>query len=183
MIGAFFIKDRNMVFTKNGHTDFLAVMALIDAFSEKSKVKIRVREEDLYALMNRIQVPCKDGVENANIFKKASTFLCDFVNGGVGMIESIENNNILPTAITKIRNYESAFIGFFIVCVFLRDATVNKDNIIEHSIMLSAHSHADIIDALSNITLHNNFKLVAVLLEQLVYKNNPDLQYHSHPIN
>jgi hypothetical protein len=57
--------------------------------------------------MNRIQVPCKDGVENANIFKKASTFLCDFVNGGVGMIESIENNNILPTAITKIRNYES----------------------------------------------------------------------------
>jgi hypothetical protein len=37
-----------MVFTKNGHTDFSAVMALIDAFSEKSKVKIRVREEDLY---------------------------------------------------------------------------------------------------------------------------------------
>ncbi len=172
-----------MVFTKNGRTDYFAIMALIDAFSETFEIKVGVKEDALFELMNRIEVPCKNGVENANVFKKASTFLCEFVNGSNGIIESIEGGEKLQEAITGIRNYESAFIGFYIVCALLKGATVNENKVIKNSIELSAHSHADIIDALSNITLVTNFKMVAVLLEQLVYKNNPGLQYKQYPVN
>jgi hypothetical protein len=48
---------------------------------------------------------------------------------------------------------------------------------IKNPIELSKHSYIDIIDALNDITLQRSFKLVAVLLEQLVYKSNRKLQY------
>jgi hypothetical protein len=43
-------------------------------------------------------------------------------------------------------------------------------------IKLSTHSYIDIIQALSSVTPVVSFHLVAVLLEQLIYKENPNLQ-------
>lgn len=171
-----------MIFTKNAKTDFLAIMTLIDAFSEANHAKVSVNEDALFALTHRIHIdfPCKNGLENANVFKKASAFLCEFV--GEQMINSLDCEK-LSDDITKIKKYESALIGFYIVTSFLSGATVNKNKIIFNSIELSSHSYADIVDSMTSITLLTSFKLVAVLLEQLVYKTNPGLQYNTHTIN
>jgi hypothetical protein len=66
----------------------------------------------------------------------------------------------------------------------LNKATVQDgEKSIQNSIELSKHSYIDIIDALSHITLQGSFMLVTVLLEQLVYKTNSNLQYNIHKLS
>lgn len=169
-----------MIFTDNFKKDYFAIMALIDAFSKKAK--ITVKEDELFALIQRIHLdfPCVNGLENANVFKKASTFLCEFVGGK--MIEKIDME--LDDKLTKISNHESAIIGLYIVITFFNGATVgDKGQTITNNIQLSEHSYIDIINSLHDISLQGSFKLVAVLLEQLVYKTNPKLQRKVFDLN
>lgn len=171
-----------MILTGGQKTDFFTAMALIDSFAQTTGGKIKAREDSLFALTKRIHVdfPCVDGLENANIFKKASVFLCEFI--GEQIIENIESNGFCDK-ITKIHGYESAIVGFHIVTTLLNGATVG-DSTIEKPIVLSQHSYIDIINALSSASLSTSFRLIAVLLEQLVYKTNPNLQYpETTPIN
>jgi hypothetical protein len=124
--------------------------------------------------------PCVDGLENANIFKKASVFLCEFI--GEQIIENIESDSFCDK-ITKIPSYESAIVGFHVVTTLLNGAIVGGRTI-ENPIELSQHSYIDIIDALSSASINTSFRLIAVFLEQLVYKTNPNLQYSgTTPIN
>jgi len=171
-----------MILTGDQKTDFFTVMALIDSFAEASGGKIKAKEDSLFALTKRIHIdfPCVDGLENANIFKKASVFLCEFI--GEQIIENIESDSFCDK-ITKIPSYESAIVGFHVVTTLLNGATVG-DSTIENPIELSQHSYIDIINALSSASINTSFRLIAVFLEQLVYKTNPKLQYsETTPIN
>ncbi len=168
-----------MIFSDNTVTDYFSIMALIDRFALENKADISVNEDKLFLLSKRMEVPCINGAENANVFKKSSTFLCEFI--GEQIVESFKCN--MSNKLKKIPNNGSAIIGFYIVTTMLCRATVqNGIKTIDNPIELSGHSYNDIIDALSLVTLSGSFKLVTVLLEQLVYKSNPNLQYNIHKV-
>ncbi|CAC9607351.1 hypothetical protein [uncultured Gammaproteobacteria bacterium] len=161
-----------MIFTGNNQTDYIAICTLIDSYAKANKIKINYDENKVFAIVNQLGVdfPCVDGLENSNVFKKAARFLCDFISE-----RPISSSlGILDEDIKKISNYPNAVIGFHVVIVFLRGATVGGKTV-DSPIQLSKHSYIDIINALSNISgIH--FFLVTVLLEQLVYKSNGGLQ-------
>jgi hypothetical protein len=165
-----------MIFSDNQRKDYFEIMALIDSFVESNGAKIEVKTDKLFYIIKNIHsdFPCINGASNANVFKKSAAFLCEFV--GEQIVESFECN--MSDGLKKIPNNGSAIIGFYIVTTMLKGATVQGGKkTITKSIELSPHSYNDIIDALRVITLNGSFKLVCVLLEQLVYKSNPDLQY------
>lgn len=165
-----------MIFSDDETTDYFEIMTLIDSFAEASGAKITVNRDKLSYIITRIhaEFPCINGAENANVFKKSAAFLCEFV--GEQIVENFECK--MSVKLKKIINHGSAIIAFHIVTTMLNNATVqNGKKSIKNPIELSKHSYIDIIDALHDITLYGSFRLVAVLLEQLVYKSNPDLQY------
>jgi hypothetical protein len=167
----FFKEKNNMVFTGNADVDYIAVVSLIDSFANKSGQKINYDKQKIFSIIQYLDkdFPCINGLENANIFKKASRFLCDFVAE-----RPVDGFNVSNAKLEKINNYRSTVIGFHIVCAFIKDATVGKGTV-KNPIALSQHSYIDIIDSLSQIT-STHFNIVAVFLEQLVYKSNPLLQ-------
>ena len=168
-----------MIFSDSTNTDYFSIMALIDSFALKNGADIVVNDDKLFYLLKRMDVPCINGAANASVFKKSSTFLCEFI--GEQIVESFKCN--MSNELKKIPNNGSAIIGFYIVTTMLSRATVqNGTKTIDNPIELSGHSYNDIIDALSIVTLSGSFKLVTVLLEQLVYKSNPSLQYNINKI-
>jgi hypothetical protein len=171
-----------MIFSNNETKDYFEIMALIDSFAEANNASIAVNEDKLFYMIKRIHAdfPCINGANNANVFKKSAAFLCEFV--GEQVVENFECQ--MSDKLKKITNNGSAIIAFHIVTTMLNNATVKdgKENI-KNPIELSSHSYADIIDALSSLTLLGSFKLVAVLLEQLVYKSNPTLQYNTKKLS
>lgn len=171
-----------MIFSSNKTIDYFEIMTLIDSFVEANNATILVNEYKLFYMIKRIHTdfPCINGADNANVFKKSAAFLCEFV--GEQVVESFECQ--MSDELKKITNNGSAIIAFYIVTTMLNKATVQGGNVnISNPIALSRHSYIDIIDALSSVTLHGSFRLVAVLLEQLVYKTNPDLQYETHALS
>ena len=167
-----------MMFSANETIDYTTIMTLIDSFAESNAAKIVVNDDRLFYMIKRIHAdfPCIDGADRASVFKKSSAFLCEFV--GDQVVETFECQ--MSDKLKKITNSGSAIIGFHVITTMLNGATVrNGEKVIGNPIELSTHSYIDIIDALSGITLHGSFKLVTVLLEQLVYKSNPGLQYNT----
>jgi hypothetical protein len=157
-------------------------LILIDGFVEANAAIIVVNEDKLFHMIKRIhaEFPCINGANNANVFKKSAAFLCEFV--GEQVVESFECQ--MSDKLKKITNNGSAIIAFYIVTTMLNKATVQDgEKSIQNSIELSKHSYIDIIDALSHITLQGSFMLVTVLLEQLVYKTNSNLQYNIHKLS
>jgi hypothetical protein len=165
-----------MIFSDNTAKDNVEIMALIDSFVEANSAKITINEHKLFYMIKRLHTnfPCINGANNANVFKKSSAFLCEFV--GEEIVENFECQ--MSDKLKKISNNGGAIIAFHIVTTMLNNATVQdgKESI-TNPIELSKHSYVDIIDSLSCITLDRSFRLVAVLLEQLVYKTNSHLQY------
>jgi hypothetical protein len=170
-----------MIFSNNETKDYFEIMTLIDSFVEENSAKITINDDKLFYMIKRLHAhfPCINGANNANVFKKSSAFLCEFI--GERIVENFECQ--MSDKLKKISNNGCAIIAFYIVTTMLNNATVQdgKESI-KNSIELSKHSYIDIIDALSCITLDRSFKLVAVLLEQLVYKTNPHLQYSTNKL-
>ncbi|CAC9621414.1 hypothetical protein [uncultured Gammaproteobacteria bacterium] len=165
-----------MIFSDNETTDYFEIMVLVDSFVEANSASIVINEDKLFFMIKRIHAdfPCINGANNANVFKKSAAFLCEFV--GEQVVETFEC--AMSAELEKITNNGSAIIAFHIVTTMLNNATVqNGEKSIKNPIELSKHSYIDIIDALNDITLQRSFRLVTVLLEQLVYKSNHELQY------
>ncbi len=73
-------------------------------------------------MLKGINLPCINGSENANVFKKSSTFLCEFV--GEQIVESFKRK--ISDKLKKIPNNGSAIIGFYIFITMLYRATVQN---------------------------------------------------------
>jgi len=160
-----------MVFTGNVDIDYMSVVSLIDSFAKKNDSPINYDQQKIFTILQYLDNEfCMNGNKNSNIFKKASSFLCNFIAE-----RPVDGFEISNKKLKKINNYRNAVIGFHIVCTFIKGATVGNDGIIENPIELSEHSYIDIIDALSQVT-NIHFNTITVLLEQLIYKSNPQLQ-------
>lgn len=177
-----------LIFTGKPHQDYNNILAVLDAFAIKRCVDLKINEEKLYRIVFGIyqDFPCVDGLEGASVFKKSANFLCYFISERV--VESPFPEGKLKKDWRNINNHENVILGLFIVAKALLGATINKtdgtgDFIIEHPIQLSKHSYGDMIYALSQATPSTSFHVVTILLEQLVYKNNPEAQYQNQMVS
>lgn len=166
-----------MIFTNNPREDYKNILASIDAFKEVMDIKnkIEIDEDKLWVLVQIVyqDFPYIDGIENASAFKKAAYFICLFIAEKV-VLNTFKQGDF-KQEILEIHNHQNSILGLFIISKALNGAFI-KDKKINHSIKLSTHSYIDIIQALSFVTPVVSFHLVAVLLEQLVYQENPNLQ-------
>lgn len=141
-------------------------------------VKIESRRLDAIVGGMKFDFPHIDGQDDASPFKKAANFLCYFVSERP-ILDGFPAEKV-GKEIAQIHNHQNALVGFMFVCKALQKATIfRSDGVvqIENPIQLSKHSLLDIVDALAVIPPHTHFKVVSVLLEQLVYKTNPGCQY------
>ncbi|MEZ5490256.1 MAG: hypothetical protein R3F50_08045 [Gammaproteobacteria bacterium] len=162
--------------------DSINVLAFINDFALGIGVKdleIDERALDGVIVGMRADFPHCDGAEEASPFKKAANFLCYFV-AERPIVNGFPEGSI-GESLRRIHNHQNALIGFLFVCKMLHKATIHRTNgetlTIENPIRFSKHTLEDVVEAFSVITPQNHFKVIAVLLEQLAYKTNPDCQY------
>lgn len=125
--------------------------------------------------------PHNDGLTEASAFKKVANFISYFVAERPIREPFIHEN--IPEEVLKINNYENAVIALLIGLSALHESEIHcadgNCKVLVCPMQLSKHSFIDLIDAISNITPQNHFKLLTVLLEQIAYKTNPGCQYEA----
>ena len=170
-----------ILYNDNSWLDILNITGFINEFTREMGVHdveiVETKLEGIVAGM-KMDFPHCDGENKASPFKKAANFLCYF-NAERPLTKPFPEA-IIGEELYKISNHQNALVSFFFVRMALHGATIFRDGAelkIEQPIKISKHSLKDIIDPLAIVTPRDHFKLVHVLLEQLVYKTNPDLQY------
>lgn len=122
--------------------------------------------------------PHKDGIDKASAFKLAANFVCYFI--AERPIKAAFSSETVGARLSKVDNHQNAIVAFSLARTALHGSTIYRDDKIcevSNPIKVSHHSYGDIIEALAVATPSSHFKLVTVLLEQLVYKTNPECQY------
>jgi hypothetical protein len=162
--------------------DLVNVMAFINNFALELDIK---DVEFNQSAINRIilgmrqDFPHCDGEQMASPFKKAANFLCYFISERP-ILSPLPAESV-GEDICSTPNHQNVLIGFLFVCKMLHNATLTKSNgdavKIDNPVEYSRHSLGDIVQALSKATPGTHFQLVAVLLEQMVYKSNSHCQY------
>ena len=156
--------------------DFIVGLGLEGALLNSNKI---------YSIIKgaKMDFPHNDGIDKASTFKKVAHFLCYFV--AERPLPEPFPEAIIGKKMAKVDNHQNALLGFMMALDALENSTVLKKDAdgneipyeIKSRVELSQHSYFDIIDALASATPSTSFKLVTVLLEQLVYKTNSDCQY------
>lgn len=170
-----------ILYNKDHLQDAVFILAFINDFTTEMGIDSVVIDTSIIErVVNscRQDFPCKDGIEKASVFKKVANFVCFFI-GERPILEPFPKE-VIGDDLAKIDNHQNAMIAFEIAKVALHGSIIqpaNGDIEVMNEISVSQHSYIDILDALSNITPVAHFKVVSVLLEQLVYKTNPGCQY------
>lgn len=161
--------------------DVLIVLKFIDSYTRGLGIKyVDLDTAKIQGIVGscRKDFPHTGGIEHSSAFKQVANFLCFFV-AEAPILEPFPVE-IIGTRLAKIDNHQNAIVAFALAEAALRDSKIKRKDgefIVKNPIQYSAHSYGDIIEALAKVTPYGHFKLVTVLLEQLVYKTNPDCQY------
>lgn len=170
-----------ILYNPNALFDTASVLAFINDFTvglDLHQVKMNTWAIETLIAGMKADFPHIDGLDRASPFKKAANFLCYFV-AEKPILDSFPAEKIGAT-LSKMTNHQNALVGFMFICKALHHASLDREGeiiVLTNKIEVSKHSFEDIIDALANVTPAQSVKLVAVLLEQLVYKTNPNCQY------
>jgi len=160
--------------------DVIHILQFINDYTkglEISPVDIDTRIVESIVTSCTHDFPHNDGIDKASAFKKVANFLCCFI-GERPIQDPFPGDHFKD--LSSIKNYQNAVIGFELAKMALHKSTImRKDGkfVIQNPIQVSKHSYIDIIDSLANVSQSTHFKIVSVLLEQLVYKTNPNCQY------
>lgn len=158
--------------------DYTATLGLKDVVIDANKIQAIIKG-------SKIDFPHKDGIEKASTFKKIAHFVCYFVSEKP--IAEAFPETAVGAKVVKIENHQNAMVALELAIAALENSTVLKLDpatkqtapfVVKQPISLSQHSYLDIIDALASSTPSTSYKLVTVLLEQIVYKTNPNCQYN-----
>jgi len=163
--------------------DIVNILAFINDFTASLGIKdVAVSPYTLEGIVAgmKMDFPHFEGEDKASPFKKAANFLCYF--NAQRPIAKPFPHSAVGENLYKITNHQNAIVSYFYACASLHGASLFKTNgdglcVIENPIKVSKHSLEDIIDALALATPQLHFKIVSVLLEQLIYKTNPECQY------
>lgn len=183
-----------MLFTENHKEDLINTFVAISAFTEsfsKTGVIVDKIDVDSFLLENTItnmreDFPSNDGTgfEQASAFKKLSNFICCFMFckplQGISFEESDYRDNPYKNYIKQHLN--ASFAAYYMVHI-LKDVEIVEDNgnklIANNSIAITQHSFIGLVESLSvsKITPESHWAILSLLIEQLVYKSNPQCQY------
>lgn len=141
-------------------------------------VSISTKAVQTIILQMRQQFPYHDGdYTQASPFKKMAYFMALFIElkplpspfsaAQVGRLSLIPNHqNVIVSLFLAVKSLHCAVLD-----------TEEGEKTVSNDIELTLHSFIDIVDAFSTAKATESFKTLSVLLEQLVYKTNPDCQY------
>ena len=169
-----------LIFSASEEQDFSNVCNYIDQLAEDLGTgPMLVDTRALRGLIKgcRQDFPYKNGYQGASAFKQVAYFVCFFISERP--IQNTFSKDVVGR-LAEIDNHQNAIAAFSIARSALHMSTIERADMectVESEVALSAHSYADIIDALAHVTPSTSFKLVTVLLEQLVYKTNLHCQY------
>ncbi len=170
-----------IIYNKDLNTDYRNVLSHINDFTKGLGVSLcHVDEDTLYSGVlqsMRMDFPYVNGLDNANVFKKAGYFMAHFI-----ALQPVRS--AFPRAaigpLADMSNHQNAIIALNIAIESLYGATViseNRETPLSNRIKVSKHSYIDIIDAIrQQVSISGHSKVFAVLLEQLAYKCNPECQ-------
>lgn len=171
-----------MLYCENQKHDFINVLDYIDEYAGEigvSQLAINTNSWRKACDKMRADFPCKDGLDKANIFKRAAVFVACFIEEKPIDSDGFKKST-LPTEISK--HNPNAIIALDIALTYISGATVERSDgkkyPINKGLKLSSHSYIDLIDMLSSgICLQSHFMVLSLLFEQITYKNHPDIQY------
>jgi hypothetical protein len=163
--------------------DTINMVAFINEFTRESgleDVDISVPKIQGILAGMRMDFPHFEGQDKASPFKKAANFICYF--NAERPLANPFPASLAGDFLHQVSNHQNAIISFLYACEALHGASLHKHDcnepcVIANPIKVSRHSFEDIIDALAVASPQSHFKIVSVLLEQLVYKTNPECQY------
>ncbi|PTQ89793.1 hypothetical protein [Agitococcus lubricus] len=174
-----------MIYQQTEEQDKSAILRRIAFVCDElgvGQVDISSKDLEYVCYKMRTGFPCKYGLEKASVFKKVAYFVALFIQH-----KPIKSELLAVEVGTELAKVNiNALIAFDIAIRVLSRAKINRSDGKVFTgirrISLSNHSYMDILDTLSSpneaqITAPTHFKLLAVFFEQLVYKDNPDIQY------
>nr|SPS04985.1 protein of unknown function [Candidatus Nitrotoga fabula] len=170
-----------ILYNKNDLEDVIHVLAFINSYTKNMgivDVKIDTRIIERVVQSCKRDFPHSGGVDKASAFKQVANFVCYFV--AEQPLQEPFPTKIIGDQLANVSNHQNAMLAFALAEEALNNSTIEKagGNVtVDNPITYSKHSYIDIIDALSNITPSQHFKLLTVFFEQLVYKSNNGCQY------
>lgn len=171
-----------MLYCQNQTEDFINVLDHIDEYAGAIGVtELAINTNSWHKACNKMrdEFPCKDGLNNASIFKRAAVFVACFIEEKPIDSDGFKQSS-LPEKIKK--HNPNAIIALNIALMYISGATIERSDgekfKISKGLKLSDHSYIDFIDMLSNdVCLSSHFMALSLLFEQITYKNHPELQY------
>lgn len=170
-----------MIYNQNTLQDIVQVLRYInDLTLELGAIDVLMDVDSIVRVVEgcKQDFPHKDGIDKASAFKLAANFVCYFI--AERPIKTVFSADAVSERLAKVENHQNAIVAFSLARTALHGSTIYRDDnicVVENPIKISYHSYGDIIEALAVATPSSHFKLVTVLLEQLVYKSNPECQY------
>lgn len=171
----------NILFNNDPFIDHLCALTYINELTKNfSEKRVLIDDTSLFSVLTEMQMefPHIDGLDKASAFKKAGRFLTAFI--AESPIKSSFDADKIGEDLSQLSNHANIMVGLQIAIDSLDGASVcrNGDNPITlQRIAVSKHTYIDLIEALHSVTLQSHYKIITVLLEQLVYKTNPNAQY------
>lgn len=166
----------------NPENDLVSLLTYVDTYTKSigiNEVEVDVRRiQEIVAVMVQDGHYPPDGVKKASAFRKLAVFISFFV-----ALKPIINAFALEKIgddLHKISNHQNAILALAIAIDSLQDAKIERDDgecLLTNPIKISRHSFVDIVDALTGVTPNSGVNLVAVLLEQMSYRQNPNCEF------
>ena len=170
-----------ILYNDDVNTDLLGLLMYINNFTKSLGVSQVVIEPDIVQsllLGMRQDFPHVDGLKKASAFKKVANFMAFFISQKP--IRSIFPKSVIGNKLAALVNHQNAMVSFQLAIDCLDGAIIyrsEKTITLNNRIQISTHSYTDIIEALCGVTPATHLKMLAVFLEQLAYKSNPEGQY------
>lgn len=168
----FVTPDQGLVYVLQYINEFTKDIGVLDVDVDVNKIRAILaiaKEDGPYAA---------GGVDGASVFRKTAGFVSYFV-AERPIINAFPADKI-GTDLHPISNHQNAILALEIARDSLKDAMILRSGEkipLTAAIKMSRHSYVDVVDALSGVTPVSGMKLVAVLLEQMTYRQNPICEY------
>lgn len=181
-----------MIFNDTPLEDTLYILAALDGFAEGYKLPyaidaISVDTAAVETVVDRMRddFPHRHGLQNASAFKKVACFMVHFIDVGpikaITYVDDIDQHHWYANPLTEFNR--NAVFALHVAVELLHGVEIECNDgrkyTLSEPIPLTEHSYVDLLEALSQSGIEpcTHYMLIAILLEQLVYKSNPLCQY------
>ncbi len=123
------------------------------------------------------------GISEPSPFKRAAAFAVAFMDSTNYPITGEFKHHSYRDRLSSVPRWSGAVLVFEYLRYFLDGATINKRDaetvVLTNPIKVSEHTYMDTIQAFTHLRKHcaADFHLAALLIEQLVYLENPEASY------